>query len=75
MQASQATSYVNYVFWNDNQGFLKLYGAFKDALTVKTGFLKWWCGHAQGIPAQDVHLHHRATDPANSELKTRLRNW
>ena len=41
-QASQATSYVNYVFWNDNAGFLKLYGAFKDALTVRTGFLKWW---------------------------------
>ena len=41
-QASQATNYVNYIFWNDNQGFLKLYGAFKDALTVKTGFLKWW---------------------------------
>ena len=41
-QASQATNYVNYTFWNDNQGFLKLYGAFKDALTVRTGFLKWW---------------------------------
>jgi hypothetical protein len=41
-QASQATSYCNYVFWNDNAGFLKLYGAFKDALTVRTGFLKWW---------------------------------
>ena len=40
--ASQATNYVNYTFWNDNQGFLKLYGAFKDALTVRTGFLKWW---------------------------------
>ena len=33
---------VNYVFWNDNAGFLKLYGAFKDALTVRTGFVKWW---------------------------------
>src|SRR4029077_8125518 len=41
--ASQATNYVNYTFWNDNAGFLKLYGAFKDALTVRTGFLKWWC--------------------------------
>src|SRR4029077_10045593 len=40
--ASQATNYCNYVFWNDNSGFLKLYGAFKDALTVRTGFLKWW---------------------------------
>jgi hypothetical protein len=40
--AEQATDYVNYVFWNDNPGFLNLYGAIKDALTVKTGFLKWW---------------------------------
>jgi hypothetical protein len=40
--ASQATQYVNYTFWNDNPGFLILYGAFKDAMTVKTGFVKWW---------------------------------
>ena len=41
-EADQATDYVNYSFWNDNPGFLILYGAFKDALTVKTGFVKWW---------------------------------
>ena len=40
--AEQATNYVNYVFWNDNPGFLTLYGALKDALTVRTGFVKWW---------------------------------
>jgi len=40
--AEQATNYVNYVFWNDNAGFLNLYGAFKDCLTLKTGFIKWW---------------------------------
>ena len=40
--AEQATDYVNYVFWNDNDGFLNLYGAFKDAMTVRTGFIKWW---------------------------------
>jgi hypothetical protein len=40
--AEQATAYVNYVFWQDNPGFLTLYGAFKDAMTVKTGFVKWW---------------------------------
>jgi hypothetical protein len=42
LSAEQATAYVNYTFWNDNPGFLILYGAFKDALTVKTGFVKWW---------------------------------
>jgi hypothetical protein len=42
-KAQQATDYVNYVFWNDNSGFLILYGALKDALTVRTGYVKWWC--------------------------------
>jgi len=40
--AEQQTNYINYVFWQDNPGFLILYGAFKDAMTVKTGFVKWW---------------------------------
>ena len=40
--AEQQTNYINYVFWQDNPGFLILYGSFKDALTVKTGFVKWW---------------------------------
>ena len=40
--AAQQTNYINYIFWQDNPGFLILYGAFKDALTVKTGFVKWW---------------------------------
>lgn len=42
-KAQEATDYVNYVFWCDNPGFLTLYGALKDALTVRTGFVKWWC--------------------------------
>jgi len=41
-KALEGTKFVNYTFWNDNPGFLVLYGAFKDALTVKTGFVKWW---------------------------------
>ena len=41
-RAQEATDYVNYVFWCDNPGFLILYGALKDALTVKTGYVKWW---------------------------------
>jgi len=47
--AEQATNYVNYVFWNDNAGFLILYGAFKDALTLKTGFVKWWTDNTKAI--------------------------
>jgi hypothetical protein len=40
--AQQQTNYINYVFWQDNAGFLILYGAFKDAMTVRTGYVKWW---------------------------------
>lgn len=40
--AEQATDYVRYVFNEDNDGFLTLYAAFKDALINKTGVLKWW---------------------------------
>jgi hypothetical protein len=40
--AEQQTNYINYVFWQDNPGFLILHGAFKDAMTVKAGFVKWW---------------------------------
>ena len=47
--AEQATNYVNYVFWQDNAGFLTLYGAFKDALTVKTGFVKWWTDNTKTV--------------------------
>ena len=47
--ATQATQFVNYTFWNDNNGFLILYGAFKDAMTVKTGFVKWWTDNEKEI--------------------------
>ena len=40
--AQQQTNYINYIFWQDNPGFLILHGTFKDAMTVKTGFVKWW---------------------------------
>lgn len=39
--AEQATDAVNYVFYNDNDGFSILYNAFKDALVRKSGVLKW----------------------------------
>ena len=62
-QAEQATDYVNYVFWNDNPGFLNLYGAIKDALTVKTGFLKWWYGGSPGDEAQALSERPGRSDP------------
>lgn len=40
--AAQATEYVDYKFWEQNNGFLLLHGALKDCLTVKLGVLTWW---------------------------------
>lgn len=40
--ARQETDYVQHVVFNENPGFLNLYSAFKDALTVKTGVFHWW---------------------------------
>ena len=40
--AQQATDYSNYVFQNDNSGFLTTYAIFKDALVRKCGIAKFW---------------------------------
>jgi hypothetical protein len=41
--AQQATEYVNWVFYRDNDGFLVLHNWFKDALLQKTGIVKaYW---------------------------------
>jgi hypothetical protein len=40
--AEQATDYVNYIFYSENQGFRLLYNAFKDALVRRTGILHWY---------------------------------
>lgn len=39
--ADQATEACNYVFYKQNNGFLTLYTAFKDALTVKNCAVMW----------------------------------
>lgn len=40
--AQQATDYVNYIFQNDNNGFLTSYAIFKDSLVRKCGIAKFW---------------------------------
>lgn len=41
--AEQETDYINWVFMQQNQGFLALYSFIKDALLQKNGFIKvWW---------------------------------
>lgn len=40
--AEQATNACNYVFYKQNNGFMLLYTAGKDALLLKTGGVKWF---------------------------------
>lgn len=41
--AKQATDYANHVFYVDNDGFMILYTAFKDAFIQRDGYTKtWW---------------------------------
>jgi hypothetical protein len=40
--ADTAYDYCSYVFYNDNDGFLMIYGLLKDALTVRGGVSKWY---------------------------------
>lgn len=39
--AAQATDYVRYKLWNQNDGYLVLYDAFWDALVCKVGAVTW----------------------------------
>lgn len=39
--AEQATDYVNYIFSEENPGFLRTFEVLKDGLVRKTGFFKW----------------------------------
>ncbi len=41
--SDQATDYVNYVIWNDNDGFALVHDFVKDSLLQKNGYMKsWW---------------------------------
>jgi len=40
--AKQCTDYLQYMFWEDNPGFLILHDILKDALRCKIGVVKWW---------------------------------
>lgn len=40
--AEQATDYVNWIVTRDNPGFIVMHNAVKDALTQRTGVVKYW---------------------------------
>jgi hypothetical protein len=52
-QARQQTDYVNYVFLEDNPGFLILHDAFKDGLVRKTGFVKWGWDESESVVTEE----------------------
>ncbi|HET8730490.1 MAG TPA: hypothetical protein VFM34_05205 [Moraxellaceae bacterium] len=68
LAAKQATDYVNYVFYRQNEGFLILHTWFKDALLQKFGVVhSWWDKHDE-----DVREEYRGLSP--DELAFLLQN-
>ena len=52
--AEQATDYINYLFWNECDGYMVLWDAFWDALVCKNGIIKhWW----DDSPITEVYNH------------------
>jgi hypothetical protein len=55
--ARQCSDYLNYIFYKENNGFLALYSAFKDALIQKNGILKvYWDDSAKTEREEYVRL-------------------
>ena len=51
--ARQCTDYLNYIFWEDNPGFLILHDIIKDALRCKTGVVRWWTDNDEEVSEQE----------------------
>ena len=53
--AKQCTDYLNYVLWEDNDGFLILHDIIKDALRCKTGVMRWHTDMIEEVTEQEYH--------------------
>jgi hypothetical protein len=53
--AKQCTDYLQYMFWQDNPGFLILHDIMKDALRCKIGVVKWWTETEDEVTEQTYH--------------------
>jgi hypothetical protein len=51
--AQQATDYCNYVFNNDNNGFMVAYATFKDALVRKCGIVKCYIEDSESVRIEE----------------------
>ena len=49
----QATDYANYIFTNDNNGFMTTYALFKDSLVRKCGIAKYWWDESEEVQIQE----------------------
>ena len=49
----QATDYANYIFTNDNNGFMTTYALFKDSLVRKCGIAKYWWDEVEDVQIQE----------------------
>lgn len=52
--AEQATDYVDYIFKHDNDGYMVLHNAFKDALVRKTGIVKFWWDESREVSTEQM---------------------
>ena len=51
--AQQATDYANYIFTNDNNGFMTTYALFKDSLVRKCGIAKYWWDEVEEVKIEE----------------------
>ena len=51
--AKQATDYANFIFNNDNNGFMTTYALFKDSLVRKCGIAKYWWDEVEEVKIED----------------------
>src|SRR6056300_622899 len=63
--ARQCSDYLNYIFYKENDGFLSLYTAFKDALIQKNGILKVYWDNAAKTEREE---YTRLTDDEFNDL-------
>ena len=63
--ARQCSDYLNYIFYKQNNGFLALYSAFKDALIQKNGILKVFWDNSQKTEREE---YTRLTDDEFNDL-------
>jgi len=51
--AQQATDYANYIFSNDNNGFMTTYALFKDSLVRKCGIAKYYWEETEEVKIEE----------------------